>query len=146
MTGNGDIIIDISDDPLDTTDVDVDGDGDAEDVTVVTIDPIDPPEEDEIVVFTGISPNGDGVNDFWVIQGIDNFPNNTVRLFNRWGVEVFSEKGYAQDDKFFRGLSNGRRTIDRDAMLPVGTYYYAIEYVNDENKTIQLGGYIYITR
>ena len=145
-TGFGETITDVSDDPLDTTDVDIDGDGDAEDVTVVTIDPVDPPEEDEMVVFSGVSPNGDGVNDFWVIQGIENFPNNTVRLFNRWGVEVFSEKGYGQDDKFFRGLSNGRSTIAQEDMLPVGTYYYAIEYVNDENKTIQLGGYIYITR
>jgi gliding motility-associated-like protein len=136
MTVNGDVITDISDDPMDTTDVDIDGDGDGEDTTVITIITVEPPVEDEVVVFTGISPNGDGMNDFWEIQGIENFPNNKVRLFNRWGVEVFGAKGYGEGDRVFRGFSDGRTTISQDELLPVGTYYYVIEYVNDENKTI----------
>jgi gliding motility-associated-like protein/uncharacterized repeat protein (TIGR01451 family) len=147
MTINGDVIFDTSDDPTDTTDVDTDGDGDFEDVTVTTLVNDGPPQEEDVaVLYNGISPNGDGVNDFWVIPGLENFPNNTVRVFNRWGVEVFGAKSYAQNDKFFRGLSDGRSTFRQEDLLPVGTYYYAIEYVNDSNETIKLGGYIYITR
>ncbi|MBE16301.1 MAG: hypothetical protein CL867_08615 [Cytophagaceae bacterium] len=142
----GDTVSDTSDDPLDTTNVDVDNDGDFEDITIVTIDVTTPPEEDVAVLYTGISPNGDGENDFWVIPGLENFPNNTVRIFNRWGIEVYGVTSYAQNGNFFRGISEGRSTVRQDNLLPVGTYYYLVEYVNDDNETVRLAGYIYITR
>ena len=147
MTGAGDVVTDVSDDPTDATNVDTDGDGDFEDITIVTFEDIVVPPIDNVnVVPNGISPNGDGFNDTWVIPFLDDFPNNTVRIFNRWGVEVFSQQGYGQGGNVFEGFSDGRSTFARGELLPVGTYYYAIEYVNNENKTVQLGGYIYITR
>jgi gliding motility-associated-like protein len=93
-----------------------------------------------------MTPNGDGLNDVFVIRGIHRFPNNTLEIFNRWGVKVYGVEGYGQDDKFFRGISEGRVTIDRGERLPVGTYYYVLNYVNDEGKSKRLAGPLYINR
>jgi gliding motility-associated-like protein len=42
-----------------------------------------------------ITPNGDGANDFFLVEGIEFFPVNTVELYNRWGQRVFSAQNYA---------------------------------------------------
>lgn len=62
------------------------------------------------------SPNGDGINDTWKINGIENYPNAHVQIFTRSGEKVFESTGYAAA---FNGTYNGK-------MLPVGTYYYII--------------------
>jgi len=80
----GNDVTDISDDPINTTNIDTDNDGDPEDETVTVIE-----IGDEVVIYTGISPNGDGINDEFIILGLDNFPDNTLRIYNRWGVQVF---------------------------------------------------------
>ena len=48
-----------------------------------------PDAEDGIEVFDIVTPNGDGLNDVFVIRGIEQFPNNTMRIYNRWGVLVY---------------------------------------------------------
>lgn len=63
------------------------------------------------------SPNGDGVNDQWVISGIASYPEATVAVFNRYGNKVFDSTGYKTP---FNGRLNGTE-------LPVGTYYYIID-------------------
>ncbi|GIV29677.1 MAG: hypothetical protein KatS3mg028_0743 [Bacteroidia bacterium] len=70
----------------------------------------------EIVIPNGFSPNGDGKNDYWVIDNIQQFPDNTVEIYNRWGELLYSVKGYKND---FDGKYKGKD-------LPVGTYYYVI--------------------
>jgi gliding motility-associated-like protein len=90
--------------------------------------------------------NGDGLNDVFVIRGIDQYPNNTVTIYNRWGIEVYKEDGYGQDNKFFRGISEGRVTISQSAELPKGTYFYIVRYVNKEAVEKQRSGYLYITK
>jgi gliding motility-associated-like protein len=69
----------------------------------------------------GFSPNGDGINDYWKIKYIDKFQNNVVTVYNRWGVKVFEQKGYDNDDesKRWNGTKNGKD-------LNSGTYYYII--------------------
>jgi gliding motility-associated-like protein len=62
------------------------------------------------------TPNGDGVNDYWVIKGLDTYPDATVKIFNRYGSSVFESVGYA---KPFDGNRNGKP-------LPAGVYYYII--------------------
>ena len=70
-------------------------------------------------VFT---PNGDGVNDTWEIVNIEMFPAAEVRIFNRWGQQLFSSKGYAEPwDGSYRGH-----------FVPAGTYMYVIDLFNDE--------------
>jgi len=62
------------------------------------------------------TPNGDGINDYWQISNINNYPNALVQVFNRYGLKLFESKGYT---KPFDGTSNGKE-------LPSGVYYYII--------------------
>jgi gliding motility-associated-like protein len=88
----------------------------------------------KVKVYTGVSPNGDGVNDTFFIDGILDFPNNEVKVFNRWGNEVMFTKGYKNQ---WSGTWN-------DQNLPDGTYFFIIE-LNDKDKTMQKG-YLQIRR
>ncbi len=74
-----------------------------------------------------ITPNGDGKNDVWVVNGLDKFPNNEVFIFNRWGSIVFSKKPY--DNSWYGQNSGG-------AELPSGAYYYLIKLNDPDNNTI----------
>ena len=77
-----------------------------------------------IIFPDGITPNGDGLNETWVIQLIQEFPDAVVQIFNRWGQKVFESVGY-QDE--WDGTMNGKK-------LPVGTYYYVIDLGPDQEK------------
>ncbi len=133
LTNNGLEISDVSDDVTDTTSDD--------DPTVTVLS-----QSSGLIFNNGISMNGDGRNDSFRIQGIENFPENRLRIFNRWGVEVYNAEGYGSDGKTFIGLSEGRTTISQDKFLPVGTYYWILEYVNSVGETINNSGYLYLTR
>ncbi|WP_194766348.1 BspA family leucine-rich repeat surface protein [Tamlana sp. I1] len=74
----------------------------------------------------GFSPNGDGVNDYWEIHGIEQYPKNKVSIFNRWGDLVFETEGYNNSSKVFRGIANRKRQLGADA-LPEGTYFFNIK-------------------
>jgi gliding motility-associated-like protein len=100
----------------------------------------------EIEIYNSVSPNGDGDNDVFVIRNIENYPNNTVTIFNRWGVKVFELDGYGQTDKMFRGVSEGRVTVQQGEELPEGTYFYILRYVNTAGAEKQRSGYLYIKR
>lgn len=102
--------------------------------------------EDGLFVFQLLTPNGDGMNDTLIIENLNDFPDNSVKIFNRWGVLVWETIGYDQSGNFFHGRSTGRSTIQEDNLLPSGTYFYVIEYVNDTGKTIRKVGHIYINR
>ncbi|MXO04640.1 gliding motility-associated C-terminal domain-containing protein, partial [Flavobacterium sp. HBTb2-11-1] len=94
-------------------------------------------------VFNAISPNGDGINDTFVIKGIDCFPNNTVTIYNRYGVKVYEKKGYDNVTNPFEGFSDGRATVLKGDKLPTGTYFYTLEY-EDNGKMVQKSAYLYI--
>ena len=82
---------------------------------------------------------------FFRISNIEAYPNNTVRIYNRWGVLVFETTGYDTGDNVFRGFSNGRATIKKNEELPVGIYFYIIEY--EENGIVRVkDGYLYVNR
>lgn len=103
-------------------------------------------QEEEIEVFNVITPNGDGVHDELTIRGLENYPDNSLRIYNRWGVLVYTTQAYNTQGNTFNGTSEGRVTVDVDRKLPVGTYFYILDYKldNEENKT--LTGYIYLNR
>lgn len=90
---------------------------------------------DELLIFNGFSPNGDNVNDAWRILGIDDYPGNTVQVFNRWGNLVFEQTGYTNQNAW-DGRWNGKD-------LPDGTYYYLID-LGDNKKP--LSGYLQLMR
>ena len=90
----------------------------------------------------GFSPDNDGNNDYWHINGIQNYPENIVRVFNRWGNEVFFLEGYNNEEKVWTGESNGRFVVGTK-QVPDGTYFYVID-LGDGSKP--LSGYVIIKR
>jgi gliding motility-associated-like protein len=97
----------------------------------------------------GFSPNGDGINDYFEILGLNNFIDafnnplpNTFEVYNRWGNLVFSVEGYDNEvpDKRWEGQSNSslKRTI-KGEKLPEGTYYY---YFTISNSSIRESSFI----
>jgi gliding motility-associated-like protein len=87
---------------------------------------------DKIKVFNGFSPNNDGVNDFFVIEGAENFAKNTLTIYNRWGSSVLDTKGYKND---WGGNWDGKA-------LPDGTYFY----IFNDGEGNQISGYVQIQR
>ncbi|MDF2438420.1 MAG: hypothetical protein K0Q95_2796 [Bacteroidota bacterium] len=87
----------------------------------------------------GFSPNGDGINDLFVIRGIRNYPENTFVIFNRWGDKVFEANPYTSewDGKCGKGLRLGGE------QLPIGTYFYILDLGND---TDIIKGTIYLNK
>ncbi|MFH1320788.1 MAG: DNRLRE domain-containing protein [Bacteroidota bacterium] len=73
---------------------------------------------------TAITPNGNGLNDTWEIQNIWLYPDCMVEIYNRWGMLVFSSRGYPED---WDGMHDGKA-------LPVGPYYYVIDLFIDGVK------------
>jgi gliding motility-associated-like protein len=68
------------------------------------------------------TPNGDGINDSWYIQDIQNYPDNEVFVYNIYGNLVYSKKGYTND---WQGTFKG-------SPLPDGTYYYVLRFDNSD--------------
>jgi gliding motility-associated-like protein len=79
--------------------------------------------EDGIQVHQGISPNGDGINDFLQIDNISQYPDNKLAIMNRNGQLVYEAKGYDNSSKVFDGHSNQNGQMQ----LP-GTYFYQLDY------------------
>ncbi|QWX84635.1 Ig-like domain-containing protein [Cellulophaga sp. HaHaR_3_176] len=92
-----------------------------------------------------LTPDNDGVNDIFRIENIESFPDNTVQIYNRWGVVVYEMVGYDNGGNSFRGISNGRVTIQSDSELPVGVYFFIINYTKDTTN-LSKSGYLYINR
>jgi gliding motility-associated-like protein len=91
----------------------------------------------------GFSPNGDNTNDTWQIRNIEEYPNNHVKVYNRWGNLIYEIKGYNNKDHSWGGESSGKWIISNDLKVPDGTYFYAID-LGDGSKTI--GGFIVLKR
>lgn len=68
------------------------------------------------------TPDGDGINDAWYIQGVQNCPDNEVFIYNIYGNEVYHKKNYSND---WKGTYNG-------ATLPDGTYYYIFIFTGSQ--------------
>jgi hypothetical protein len=90
-----------------------------------------------------INPNTNG--GIFIINNIESYPNNSVKVYNRWGVLVFEAIGYDNNSNAFRGISKGRATIKINEELPVGIYYYIIDY-KKEQQARTMNGYLYINR
>ncbi len=86
-----------------------------------------------------ITPNGDGKNDFLVLDGLESSPNNEIQIFNRYGVVVYSKLNYQND---FDGKSNRSGVISRDSGLPSGVYFYIITMLDIRQRH---QGYLYLS-
>ena len=114
---------------------DTDGDGvnDGSEVNQGS-DPLDPCDPSptlptcftELIFPEGISPNGDGKNDNWTITGADYYENNHLKIYNRFGTEVYHKEKYINE---FVGKANVS-TLGGE-ILPDGTYFYVFDKFNN---------------
>ncbi len=97
----------------------------------------DPPPT-EIIIFNGISPNGDGLNDFFELRNIGILePANKVSIYTRWGDKVYEVENYDNDQKKFIGLNeNGNE-------LTSGVYFYKVKFASGKEDVT---GYLTIKR
>ena len=85
-----------------------------------------------IKVYSGFSPNRDGINDYFTIDGLEAYPNNELKIFNRFGQLFFEQQNYQND---WNGEVNGE-------ILPNGTYFYILL----DGKGKRYSGFIQINR
>ncbi len=78
--------------------------------------------------YNAFSPDGDGTNDFWLIDGIEGFPENTVYIYNRWGDVLISFVNYDNQTVVWDGTNKS------GALLPSGTYFYVVEVGGSQNQ------------
>lgn len=90
----------------------------------------------EIFIPEIFTPNGDGKNDTFVIKHIEDYPNNNLKIFNRWGNLIYEKDGYNNE---FDGHSNESDALGT-GKLPVGTYYVVLEF--NDGKTETYKGYL----
>ncbi|MFN5334380.1 MAG: gliding motility-associated C-terminal domain-containing protein [Bacteroidota bacterium] len=96
-------------------------------MTVIVFEPINIPN--------AFSPNGDGFNDVWIIDKLEQYPNAVVEIYNRYGKKIFERKGYNRSNAW-DGTNNG-------SPLPVAPYYYILRL---GNGTKPMAGVISIIR
>lgn len=93
----------------------------------------------DIIIPEGFSPNGDGINDFFVIENLENYPNNHIWIFNRWGNKMFESNPYLND-------WDGKAPIgelNTGQAPPNGTYYYILD-LGDGSKARK--GWVWLER
>jgi gliding motility-associated-like protein len=95
-----------------------------------------------LFVPTGFSPDGDGVNDGFVIKGIENYPQNSLSIFNRWGNKVYEQSPY--DNSWGGGTKNASGLVLSNGTLPNGTYFYVLDFGVPSVKPVT--GYIVIKK
>jgi len=103
---------------------------------------------DDVEVFNAISPNDDGINEYFYIKNINKYPKNSVMIYNRWGVKVFETSNYDSNGNYFNGYSQGRATISPNSLLPEGTYFYILEYdkakSGEQPNVVKKAGYLFL--
>ena len=99
-----------------------------------------------VVPDNAMSANGDDKNDYFHIVGIENYPDNQVTIYNRNGEKVFTISHYDNRQRVFKGIVEGEVSLSNTAHLPQDTYFYLIEYY-DENRQLQRQiGWLYLKR
>ena len=98
--------------------------GDNDEPTVITLHSLQPEESETVFIPEGFSPNGDGINDRFVIQRLPTGVTAQLDIYNRWGYLVYQNTNYKND---WDGTSNqGAKVADAKQGLPDGTYYYQV--------------------
>lgn len=110
-------------------------------ITAEDCDDLDSEIQECLHIYDGFSPNDDGQNDFFVIEGINTFPNNVFKVYSRWGNVVYEAKSYRNQ---WDGRSNKSILLGNGGTLPPGVYFYILE-LNDETLRVE-NGWLYLNR
>lgn len=94
-------------------------------------------DECDLFIPEAFSPNNDGLNDFFDIDGLTVYPNNSLVVINRWGVKVFGAAPYNND---WYGTSDEWGGLGNN-VLPIGTYFYVFD---KGDGTDVISGFVYI--
>ncbi|MCO6176122.1 gliding motility-associated C-terminal domain-containing protein, partial [Flavobacterium sp. NRK F10] len=118
--------------------------------TVVTSTPLDtdPGNNDAsaevnvicLTVYNEFSPNNDGENDYLIIDCIENYPNNKIEIFNRYGNVVYETASYNNN---WNGMANVGGVVSKGEYLPNGTYFYVLKI---DELNFSKTGWIYLAR
>jgi len=111
------------------------------------------PQEDEtatptnvLIPYNAISLNGDNKNDYFHIEGIEKYPDNIVRIYNKEGLKVLEVTGYDNKNQSFKGFTQGEVAVKKSLELPVGTYFYFIEYTDENHQLQRKKGWLYLKK
>ena len=111
------------------------------------------PQEDQtatptnvLIPYNAISLNDDNKNDYFHIEGIEKYPNNIVRIYNKEGLKVFEVTGYDNKNQSFKGFTEGEVAVKKSLELPVGTYFYFIEYTDENHQLQRKKGWLYLKK
>ena len=111
------------------------------------------PQEDEtasptnvLIPYNAISLNDDNKNDYFHIEGIEKYPDNIVRIYNKEGLKVFEVTGYDNKNQSFKGFTQGEVAVKKSLELPIGTYFYFIEYTNENHQLQRKTGWLYLKK
>ena len=111
------------------------------------------PQEDEtatptnvLIPYNAISLNDDNKNDYFLIEGIEKYPDNIVRIYNKEGLKVFEITGYDNKSQSFKGFTQGEVAVKKSLELPVGTYFYFIEYTDENHQLQRKIGWLYLKK
>ena len=100
----------------------------------------------KVLADNAMSVNGDDKNDYFHIVGIENYPDNQVTIYSHSGEKVFTISHYDNRQRVFKGSVEGNVSLPNAAHLPQDTYFYLIEYY-DENRQLQRQiGWLYLKR
>ena len=100
----------------------------------------------KVVADNAMSANGDDKNDYFHIVGIENYPDNQVTIYNRNGEKVFTISHYDNRQRVFKGIGEGEVSLSNTAYLPQDTYFYLIEYYDENHQLQRQIGWLYLKR
>jgi len=99
-----------------------------------------------LILYNAISLNDDNKNDYFHIEGIEKYPDNIVRIYNKEGLKVFEVTGYDNKNQSFKGFTQGEVAVKKSLELPVGTYFYFIEYTDENHQLQRKTGWLYLKK
>jgi gliding motility-associated-like protein len=99
-----------------------------------------------IIAYNLVSINGDPLNDKLTFEDISYFPDNSLKIYNRYGKLVWETTGYNNTNNAFKGKANVSGVYMNDSSLPAGTYFYILKTVDENGKVQDYKGFIQVVK